>query len=44
VQRRHSHHDVSLLANGVQRGRTPHLLGRMAVLAHVTPVLGVIEE
>ena len=44
VQRRLSYNDVSLLADGVQRGRTPHLLGRLALLAHVTPMLGAIEE
>jgi hypothetical protein len=44
VQRRLSYNDVSLLADGVQRDGTPYLLGRLALLAHVIPMLGANEE
>ena len=35
-----AYNDVSLLADGVQRDGTPYLLRRLALLAHVTPMLG----
>ena len=44
VRRRLSYNDVSLLADGVQSDGTPHLLRRLALLAHVTPMLGANEE
>ncbi len=37
------YNDVSLLADGVQRDGTPYLLRRLALLAHVTPMLGANE-
>ena len=36
--------DVSLLADGVQSDNTQNLLRRLALLAHVTPLLGANEE
>ncbi len=38
------YNDVPLLADGVQRDGTPYLLRRLALLAHVTPMLGANEE
>jgi hypothetical protein len=44
VQRRLDYNDMPLLADGVQRDGTPHLLRRLAVPAHVTPMLGANED
>ena len=44
VRRRVSYNDVSLLADGVQSDDTQNLLRRLALLAHVTPMLGANEE
>jgi len=44
VQRRLIDNDVSLLADGVQRDGTPYLLGRLALHALLTPMLGANEE
>ncbi len=44
VRRWLRYNDVSLLADGVQSDGTPYLLRRLALLAHVTPMLGANEE
>ena len=40
MRRRLNYDDVSLLADGVQSDDTQNLLRRLALLAHVTPMLG----
>ena len=44
MRRRLKYDDVSLLADGVQSDDTQNLLRRLALLAHVTPLLGANEE
>jgi hypothetical protein len=44
VRRWLSYNDVSLLADGMQRDGTPYLLRRLALLAHVTPMLAANKE
>jgi hypothetical protein len=44
LQNRRSDDDVSLLADGVQNDNSQSLLGRLALLAHLTPLLGANEE
>ena len=43
VRGRFNYNDVSLLADGVHSDGTPHLLRRLALFAHVTPMLGANE-
>ena len=38
------YNDMSLLADGVQRDGTSHLLGRLALPSHVTPMVGANEN